>query len=156
MVQVASVQISAIVHATEDPEKVMLALSGVCGQELFQPRIDKKVLRGHFGNEIITITLSVRDRLAESFIASLWNKLPMVDRETIIDELKSRLDEEDTLHLRLDKQGCFHGTYRLNDQDAIKVRVAFREISESMKQVREFLESTAGPSFTTEIFRQGR
>jgi RNA binding exosome subunit len=155
-VQVTSAQISAIVHATEDPEKVTLALNRVCSQERFQPRIANKMLKGHFGNEITTITMNLRNRLAESFIASLWNKLPVEDRKTMIDELKTRLDEEDKLHLRLDKQGCFHGIYRLKDQDAIKVQVAFREMSDSMKQVREFLESTVEHTATPEDLHEGR
>jgi RNA binding exosome subunit len=141
--QVTSAQISAIVHATEDPGKVRIALNQVCSQELFQPMIDKKVLKGHFGNEITTITMYLRNRLAESFIVNLWNRLSALDRETMIDELKTRIDEEDTLHLRLDKQGCFRRTFVLKDQDAIKVQVAFREVSDSLKEVREFLESTA-------------
>jgi RNA-binding protein len=149
-VQVTLAQISAIVHATEDPEKVILSLNRVCSQELFQPRIAKKVLKGHFGNEITTITMNLRNREAESFIANLWSILAAVDRETIIDELKNRLDEDDRLHLRLDKQSCFRGKYQLKDQDAIKVQVAFREMSDSMKQVREFLESIAEPSETLE------
>jgi RNA binding exosome subunit len=155
-VQVTSAQISAIVHATEDPEKVILALNRVCNQEMFQPRIANKVLKGHFGNEITTITMTLRNRLAEPFIASLWNKLPVEGRRTMIDELKTRLDEEDKLHLRLDKQGCFNGTYQLKDQDAIKVQVAFREMSDSMKQVREFLESTVEPSASRQDLHQGR
>jgi RNA binding exosome subunit len=155
-VQVTSAQISAIVHATEDPEKVTLALNRVCSQELFQPRVANKVLKGHFGNEITTITMHLRNGLAESFVASLWNKLPVEDRKTMIDELRTRLDEEDKLHLRLDKQGCFHGTCRLKGQDAIKVQVAFRGMSDSTKQVREFLESTVQPSATPEDLHHGR
>jgi RNA-binding protein len=140
-VQVASARVSAIVHATEDLGKVIFALNQVCSQEVFQPRIEKKVLKGHFGNEIITVTLSLSSRSAESLLTNLWSNLPSKDRDTVLGELNSRLDEEDRLHLRLDKQQCFRGTLRLNDQDAIKVHVCFRKMSDSMEQVRRFLES---------------
>jgi RNA-binding protein len=140
-VQVASSRVSAIVHATEDPGKVILALRQLCGQELFQPRIEKKALKGHFGNEITTVTFSLQGLSAESLLTNLWSNLPSEDRDTMLDELDSRVDEEDRLHVRLDKQECFRGTLRLNDQDAIKVQVCFRKISDSTEQVRRFLES---------------
>jgi RNA binding exosome subunit len=141
-VQVSTARVSAIVHATEDPGNVILALSQLGGQELFQPRIEKKVLKGHFGNEITTVTLSLQGRLAVSFLTNIWSSLSSEDRDTILDELDGRLDEEGRLHLRLDKQRCFRGTLRLNDKDAIKVQVCFRQLSDST-EVRRFLESIA-------------
>jgi RNA binding exosome subunit len=139
--QVVSAQVSAIVHATEDLEKVMFALNRICSQGLLQPRIEKKVLKGHFGNEITTLTLSIRGRSAESFFANLWNKLSRIDRSTVIHELGNRFDKDDRLHLRLDKQECFRQIVQIRDQDAIKVQVSIRDVLDPTKDIRGFLES---------------
>jgi RNA binding exosome subunit len=139
--QIASAQVSAIVHATEDLGKVVLALNRICSKDLFQPTIEKKVLKGHFGNEITTLTLSMRGRSAESFFVRLWSTLPRIDRETVADELGNRFDKDDRLHLRLDKQECFRGIVRIKDQDAIKVQISIRDVLDPTKDIRIFLES---------------
>jgi len=139
--QIVSAQVSAIVHATEDLEKVMFALNSICSEDLLQPRIEKKVLKGHFGNEITTLTLSMRGRSAESFFATLWSKLSRTDRSTLVDELGNRFDKDDRLHLRLDKQECFRQIVRIRDQDAIKVQVSIRDVLDPTKDIRGFLES---------------
>src|SRR4029077_1490822 len=139
--QIISAQVSAIVHATEDIGKVVLALNRICSQDRFQPSIEKKVLKGHFGNEITTLTLSMRGRPAESFLADLWNRLSRIDRETVVAELGNRFDKDDRLHLRLDKQECFRDIVRIKDQDAIKVQISIRDVLDPTTDIRGFLES---------------
>ncbi len=142
--QVVSARISAIVHATENPEKVIYAMRQACPQELFQSKPDRRGLKGHYGNEISTVTLSLRGRPAGLFFSHLSRILPSGDRETLLNDLDTRLDEEGRLHLRLGKEQCFRGALRLKDQDPIKILVSFRKSSDPglrlAEDIRQFLD----------------
>jgi len=147
-VQVVTARISAIVHATEDPEKVICALSQACSQDMFQPKADRRGLKGHYGNEISIVTMSLRGRPAALFFSHLWKTLPSRDRETLLNDLNNRLDDEGRLHLRLDKEQCFLGALRLKDPDPVKIEVSFRRASDPRlrfaEDVRQFLDSPGG------------
>lgn len=142
--QVVSARISAIVHATEDSEKVIYAMRQACSRELFQSEPDRRALKGHYGNEISTVTLSMRGHPARLFFNHLWRMLPSGDRETLLNDLDTRLDEEGRLHLRLGKEQCFRGALRLKDQDPIKILVSFRKSSDPglrlAEDIRQFLD----------------
>src|SRR6266511_1659584 len=140
-VQVVSARVSVIVHATEDSEKVVSALNKAHGQEVSQPVIEKRVLKGHFGNEIATLTVNLRGRLVELSLSNLWRNLSSLDRMRLLEELDNRFDEENRLHVRLDKQECFRGTLRLKDQDPIKAQFSFQGLSDPKREVRQLLES---------------
>ncbi len=139
--QVVSVRVSTIVHATEDAEKVIQALKQVFSQELSGQAVEKRVLKGHFGNEITTLTMNLRGRLAESLLSNLWGRLSSLEHERLLGELNNRVDEEGRLYVRLDKQECFRGGLRLRDQDPIKVQFSFRGVSDPIVEVRRLLES---------------
>jgi RNA binding exosome subunit len=145
-VHVSSARIKAIAHATEDPHKIARAFSLVYPEETFRPRIEKAVVKGHFGNPIMTLTLTISGHLAESFFSNLWSKLSRCDRETLIEDVGSQLDNQGRLHLRLDKQSCLLGTIGLKDQDPVKVEVSFRGYSDSKEQIRGFLRSIDEPA----------
>ncbi len=145
LVEVVSARISAIVHATEDPGKVIYAMRQACSQELFQSKLDRRGLKGHYGNEISIVTMSLRGRPAALLFSHLWETFPSRDRETLLSDFDTRLDKEGRLHLRLDKEQCFRGALRLRDRDAIKVEVSFRKTSDPRlrvaEDIRQFLDS---------------
>ena len=78
------------------------------------------------------------------FFSHLSRILPSGDRETLLNDLDTRLDEEGRLHLRLDKEQCFRGALRLKDQDPIKILVSFRKSSDPglrlAEDIRQFLD----------------
>jgi RNA binding exosome subunit len=140
-VQVASVRVSTIAHATEDVEKVIQALKQAFSQELSEQSVEKRALKGHFGNQITTLAVNLRGRLAESLLSNLWGKLSPLEHEQLLEELNNRVDEEGRFYFRLDKQECFRGGLRLRDQDPIKVQFSFRGVSDRIIEVRQLLES---------------
>jgi RNA binding exosome subunit len=145
-VHVVSARIKAIAHATEDPHKIARAFYRVCPEETFRPRIEKAVVKGHFGNPITTLTVTISGRQAEPFFFNLWSMLSRPDRETLMEDIDRQLDEQGRLHLRLDKQGCLLGTIGLKDQDPVKVEASFRGYSDSREQIRRFLRSIDEPA----------
>ena len=139
-----SAQISTILHATEDPDRVKRALDHVCPRSLFEPKTEERKLKGHYGNEIVTVTLNVQARFANSFFQRLMTSLRSSDRAVILHDFESRLDPDGNLHLRLDKQESLRQNFSLKDQDPIKIQVAFRtkgaSRAELYEQIRELSE----------------
>jgi RNA-binding protein len=151
--EVASVRISAIVHATEEIDRVLEALRQVFPEGTFPSKAETRKLHGHYGNEIGMINLSIHGALARSVLEHLWKGLPSLDRASILDTLDMHLDSSGGLHLRLDKQEVSRGILRLKGQDSIKIRLSFQtrvksnlELSDGVKQLLESLESSLGNS----------
>lgn len=144
--RVTSAKLSVLAHATEDSEKVVQALGGIFPETL-PYKSERHALKGHFGNGIVTISRIIHGRAAESLLESFWGKLLPHERETLIAELETRLDEEGRLHLRMDKQSSLRGVLRLKEDDPIKVEIGFQARSDLINQVREFLQNLKPPKF---------
>jgi RNA binding exosome subunit len=149
--EVVSARISAIVHATEDVDRVIQALSRVFPKESLPSKAETRKFHGHYGNEIRMIDLSIRAAPARSFLEHLWRKLPSHDRTLILEALDKHLDLNGGLHLRLDKEEAFRGVLRVKDQDPIKIHLSFRTeiksnlgVNEGITQLLESLENSFG------------
>jgi RNA-binding protein len=143
--EVVSARISAIVHATEDVDRVLQALNRIFPEGSLPSKADTQRFHGHYGNEIRMVDLSIRDRPARSFFEHLWKSLPSFDRASILDALEKHLDASGNLHLRLDKQEVLRGIIRMKDQDPIKIHISFRTKVKSdlqpKKEIQQLLES---------------
>lgn len=147
--EVISAKISAIVHATEDVDRVLQALSRLFPEGSLPSKAEIRRLDGHYGNEIRIVDLSIRGAPARSFLRYLWKCLPSFDRASILEALDKHLDASGGLHLRLDKEEVFRGTLRMKDQDSIKIHLAFRkgiksnlDLNGGIKQLLESLENS--------------
>ena len=142
-----SAQISAIVHATEEVARVKEAINNVCPTDKFEVKPELSRFKGHYGNEIITLNVSIRSRLANSFLPHVFELFHHPDRTEALREMQSRIDETAKLHLRLNKQDCLRKSYRLSDQDPIKIEISFQKDKGSdlglEEQVRRHLVVTA-------------
>jgi RNA-binding protein len=137
--KVKGVRISTIVHATEDFGKIVVALGRVSDQEIMATKVEKTRLKGHYGNEIMTVTFSLRGGFAESFFRRLWSLLPRNDQLRLIDDVETRVDSDGRLHLRLDKQAAFLGRVQLTEKDPIKLEVSFKMDPASTRHQLELL-----------------
>jgi len=149
--EVISAKISAIVHATEDVDRVLQSLSRVFPEGALPSKAETRRFHGHYGNEIRTVELSIRGAPARSFLDHLWKSLPGLDRASILGALGNHLDPSGGLHLRLDKEQVFRGIIRMKDQDPIKIQLSFRrriksnlEPEDEIKQLLESLENGLG------------
>jgi RNA binding exosome subunit len=143
--EVVSARISAIVHATEDVDRVIQALSHVFPEGSLPSKAETRKFHGHYGNEIRMVDWSIRAAPARSFLEHLWRKLASHDRASILDALDKHLDPSGGLHLRLDKEEAFRGILRMKDQDPIKIHLSFRtEIRSNLgpnERIKQLLES---------------
>ena len=123
---VDSIQITAISHATEDPNKVAKAIAQVLSSASPRMHAEKRTVKGHFGNPITTFLSNARGKQTEGLLYELYGKLGPSDQTMLLEELGTRIDEDGRLHLRFDKQDCFRGKIRLEDEDSVKVTVSLR------------------------------
>jgi RNA binding exosome subunit len=121
-----SAKISTIIHATEDPEKVAQAIRNLCPEGTPIGSTMKRA-KGHHGNEIVTLVLTIRNaKSVEVLLQNIWSGLSQLDKTETYSSLASRIDSSGTLFLRIDKQDSFRGIMRLENSDPIKVEISFR------------------------------
>ena len=132
-----SLRLSAIVHATEDSEKVIQAMRNVCQLvNSAHPVVTRA--KGHHGNQITTLVSHVKNAKAvEESLRDIWSRLTKVDKEIVHSSLASRVDNSGTLFIRIDKQEAFRGRMHLQDSDPIKVGISFRTPQSKHDSVRD-------------------
>lgn len=121
---VAFIEVRAITHATEDPEKVTAAIKHILSEEVLgEVQLSQEQLEGYFGNPIILIKARVsRKPSIRKLVETLFTKLPPQERELLLSNLERRIDEEGSLYIRLDKQAAYLGEMRLGGSDAVRLQ----------------------------------
>lgn len=124
---VSQVEIEVFAHSTENVEKVKEAVSAL----LPEPRpsgFKVKVVRGHYGNPIRLLTLTVSEKEgAYTAVRNLFSRLQGKPKAYIVNTLSERMDAKGNLYLRFDKQSTLLGALNLRDDDPIRVRIRFRK-----------------------------
>lgn len=125
-------------HATENLEKVRLALSTAIGSE----DISVSKTEGHHGNPLLVLEAHVDD---EAAIRRFFERMNSDDLAEIVRTLDSRMDDKCALYIRLDKQSALIGTIKLGrNDDVISVRLRVRaypsKFSIASAIVTEFIE----------------
>jgi hypothetical protein len=127
-------------HATEDPEKVELALRKVIGLA----EITKSSTEGYYGNKILVLEAKLSSKNA---IMRFFSELKVVSiTEKLLATITQRVDENCCFYFRLDKQASFEGLYKLaNSEDAIlvkcKIKVFPQRRSQAILILKKFLEN---------------
>jgi len=107
----------AFCHATENLDKVRLAVSNVIGSRVLELRNAE----GVHGNPIMIIEASLRD---PDSIAGFLSKIEDSDLHGLLHTLEKRVDEGCNLFLKVDKQSAFNGQVRLGSgDDVISIRL---------------------------------
>ena len=138
---VGYVDLRVFAHATEDPERVLVAVRNLLPSESVDSVVFKRSnLTGHHGNPILLFEARVKERkLVQAVFAKLCSGLGLMDKEVLAGEISEHL-ERGNLYLRLDKQSAFLGEVRLGSVDPVHVRVHFKKhgMDEVVGVCREF------------------
>lgn len=125
-------------HATEDLDKVTMAMANVVGPQV----LTTLVTEGVHGNPLTVLEANVSD---PDDVPRFFSKLDREDLQTILRTLDKRMDEGCNLFVKIDKQSAFLGQVRLDrGDDVISVRIrvaafpASREVAQ--KVVSEIVE----------------
>ncbi|MDG6987630.1 MAG: hypothetical protein JRN71_07690 [Nitrososphaerota archaeon] len=117
---IASIEVSYLVHATEDEGKVEAAVARFLGGI---PDFERDSLEGHFGNQIVRARAHLTGDAAASAFRHLVAAIPPQARKAIVSELGSYVDEHSALYIRLDKQRLVSGSPEIGKVDAVRVKV---------------------------------
>ena len=135
---IQSVEVTYLVHATEDPDKLGRAVSTLLGSAA-EPEAEK--LEGHFGNVITRARLHLTGDEASGAFRSILETLPADLKKEIVSDLPSFLDEHGAFFLRLDKQKLVAGSAALGTGDAVRLKV----------KPRLFLVKGSAPKFYEQL-----
>ena len=140
-----SVDISTILHATEDEEKVSQALSLLLPEDV---SLEREEAEGHYGDSKVILSASIENR---PHMRKFWDKvlelLSESERDWLSRNAVDRIADDCTLYLRFDKQFLV-GEERLKftkSGDIVHVRMnvsaypAKKELA--VEKMREFVEA---------------
>jgi RNA-binding protein len=116
------------VHATEDSEKVILAVRNLLPTELAETAtFEKNTLAGHYGNPITLFTTKLTDRkMLPALLDTIGSSLNVLDKEKLEQEIKLWVDKGN-LFLRFDKQSAYCGSFKLAQSDPIHFKIHFKD-----------------------------
>jgi RNA binding exosome subunit len=118
--EIRSVEVSVLIHATEDEEKVRAAIESHL-KVASEPRVEN--LEGFFGSRIMRMVWHVTGEDAWRCFTALMVLLGRQGRAEIVRELESHLDEHSALYVRLSKQALMGGAALLVSEDPVRVKV---------------------------------
>ena len=137
-----SATVSTIVHATEDEQRVHMALKTLLPEGV---EIRGSKLRGHHGNPIINFEARVERRWLRELLGKMVAKLRAGGLDVLEQIAPERIDENCCFYLRFDKQLAYSGELVPSEGgDAIHLKLkvasfpAKREVA--IERVKRFLE----------------
>jgi len=126
--KINDIKISCSAHATEDIEKVKQSMLHLIPEALRTSlEFTELPMDGHVGNPIIFLELKItQKRKINDSLTFLSEKLDDFAKETISEELKSRIGKDNCLYLRFNKQDAFNEILKLDNSDnTIKLVIKF-------------------------------
>jgi len=135
---IQSVEVTYLVHATEDPDKIWRAVSALLSSST-EPETEE--LEGYFGNSIVRVRLHLTGDEASSAFQSVQKSFPSGLKSEILSDLTSFLDEHGAFFLRLDKQRLVAGSAALGSADSVRLKV----------KPRLFLVKGSAPKFYEQL-----
>jgi RNA binding exosome subunit len=117
---IQSVEVTYLLHATEDHEKVNLKVSELIMAEE-GPEVEE--MQGHFGNRISKVRFHLTGEGAARAFEAVVAKLSQGAKSRLVAELGEHVDEHAALFFRLDKQLLMSGNLELGSSDPVRVKV---------------------------------
>jgi RNA-binding protein len=116
-------RLRATAHATEDPDRVRVALATAAGIALedLTALLEESPIESHYGGTVHLLEATVK-RARD--IRSILGRLTAADRAELAAALDARVDDDGVLYWRLDKQRAYQGELVLTrGDDAIQCRL---------------------------------
>lgn len=117
---IQSIEVSYIVHATEDPQTLAKAISTLLSVDAAP---EEEHLEGHFGNAITRVRYHLTGEDAAAALGSIAAHLPELTKDRLKRGIGELVDEHSALYLRFDKQPLVVGTLEEGTGDPVRIRV---------------------------------
>ncbi|MDR0797950.1 MAG: hypothetical protein LBE70_04475 [Nitrososphaerota archaeon] len=133
------VDLRVFAHVTENPEKVLIALTNLLPTNLVETaQIEKNSLTGHHGNSITSFTTQLTDKnFLHLILEKIGQNLNALDKEELNTNLKLHI-EKTNLYMRFDKQAAFLGKTKFAQNDPIHMKIHFK--NKTPQEILEFLK----------------
>jgi len=134
--------LSILIHATEDPDRILAAISGRL--EIPSHEFKLEQLLGHFKNPVLRASFEARGKEAEKIAQRITAALPEEDYRKLKADAQSYL-QEGAIHFRLDRDFMVAGEVRLSSTDPFKIelRLAPQRVSVPLVELLELIRSGA-------------
>ncbi|MGN6709081.1 MAG: RNA-binding domain-containing protein [Candidatus Nitrosocosmicus sp.] len=122
----SSVEISILIHATENENNVLNSIFNLMDFTREPTQVKSIKTEGHWKNPIIRLIISVNDdvdRIFEKLYALL---VEAYGENYVNDYINTNTDGKGYIYIRLDKQNICKGNVVLSDRDAI--RMVFKKL----------------------------
>jgi RNA binding exosome subunit len=134
------IDISVILHATEDPERFFAAFA-----EYGLARDDFEATHhaGHFENPITVISARLRGRAAAAFVGRMARRMEDEQFRTVLDGIEEA-EPDGAFYMRLDRQGFVQGRPELEQGNPVRIRMLAHTYgrSDARDSYRRLLESS--------------
>ncbi|MDE1857659.1 MAG: hypothetical protein KGI26_01140 [Thaumarchaeota archaeon] len=140
---IQSVEVTYLVHETEDQEKLGRAAAELVGAGSVP---EAEPLEGHFSNKITRARIHIVGDEAESAARKIFEAMSKELRQEILSGIRAFVDEHSALYLRFDKQLLVQGTLALGSGDSVRVKV----------KPRLFQAKGSAPEFYGRLLEGGR
>ncbi|PSQ08006.1 hypothetical protein BRC97_01075 [Halobacteriales archaeon QS_6_71_20] len=142
------VDLRAFCYATEDERRVADALRRFLPEAV---ELERVVNTGHHGDRIVVLSARVERADEVRHVLSTLSELAEWDR--VLAEIDERVDDDNSLFLRLDKQAAFGGSVELGRGITLRAKVeaypakhekAVANARETFEELAEEAEATDG------------
>ncbi|MGD0476915.1 MAG: RNA-binding domain-containing protein [Nitrososphaerales archaeon] len=117
---IQSIEVSYIVHATEDPQTLAKAVSTLLSVDT---RSEEEQMEGHFGNVITRVRYHLTGEDAAAALGSIVAHLPTPTKGKLERGIGELVDEHSALYFRFDKQCLVAGTLEEGTGDTVRIKV---------------------------------
>jgi RNA binding exosome subunit len=117
---IRSAEVSYIVHATEDGDRILTA---VCEKLGIEGTHSQETLTGHHSNPITRVKLHATGDEAARVLRSITDGLSPDSKQLVRRDIESMIDEHSALYLRFDKQGLIRGDLAMSSTDTVRVKL---------------------------------
>ncbi|MHA1360224.1 MAG: RNA-binding domain-containing protein [Candidatus Helarchaeota archaeon] len=135
---VKKIELEAFVQATEDVEKVIIAINNLVPPELRESDFSMDKVRGVFHNPITIVRISYIENTKE-ILEYIAQNLGEINRNYLSESIYRRI-ESGILYLRFEKQDLYQNKLQIKDKkDTIKVRISFSKTYASPENMIDLL-----------------
>jgi len=117
---IQSLDVSLLLHATEDSERVIAAVRGLIEGDW---TLETEEVEGHFGNRIKKVGVHLHGDQATKAFGALTARMPEGLRREFARDIGKLVDEHSSLFLRFDKQRLVEGEIASGYEDAVRLKV---------------------------------
>ena len=139
--QLLHVEVSLLIHATEDSDKVLKAAKNIFPEASAESiEFEKSDLKGYYKNPITMLKVCIKEKSrTTAFVKDLIRRLEADDRILLSSELEKYIDSKKTLYVRLDKQEALFGNIKLSSNDSAHVKIKFNFIPRTLEELESIL-----------------